>query len=88
MIANVCLGLLPFAAVNVAVILQEKQVYGYPATRGALRATRAEIERAAVRLLPEGLDRRRGWTGRVGARDPRRGRQPRLTCGTRRGRDR
>jgi hypothetical protein len=61
LIANVCLGLLPFAAVNLAVVLQQPQVYGFPATRGALRATRAEIERAAVRLLPERLDRRRGW---------------------------
>jgi hypothetical protein len=61
LIANLCLSLLPFAGEKLARTLARPEVFGFPATESARRATRAEVEHAAVRLLPAGLDRRRGW---------------------------
>jgi hypothetical protein len=61
------------------VTLNEGGAYGYPPTAAAKRATRAEIEHVAVRLLPNGVDRRRGWEALV-ARELREG-DPRAARG-------
>jgi hypothetical protein len=58
---NVCLVVMAFAGADLSLTVSEGGAFGYPPTASARRATRAEIEHVAMRLLPEGLDRRRGW---------------------------
>jgi hypothetical protein len=76
---NVCLVIMAFAGTDLFVTLREGGAYGYPPTPAARRATRAEIEHVAVQLLPDGMDRRRGWEALV-ARELREG-DPRAARG-------
>jgi hypothetical protein len=78
-VMNVCLILTAFAGADLSITLREGGAYGYPPTASARRATRAEIEHIAVKLLPEGMDRRRAWEELV-ARELREG-DPRAARG-------
>ncbi|MBL8551846.1 MAG: hypothetical protein JNJ73_17800 [Hyphomonadaceae bacterium] len=64
-VMNACLVIMALAGTDLFLTLREGGAYGYPPTAAAKRATRAEIEHIAVRLLPNGLDRRRGWEALV-----------------------
>ncbi|MGE0828115.1 MAG: hypothetical protein AB7O04_02040, partial [Hyphomonadaceae bacterium] len=58
---NLCLALLPFASAEIAITFSDAGVYRYDPTPEARRATRAEIEHLAERLIPANADRRRAW---------------------------